>query len=149
MECYRRFTALNKEYTKLDPVSTSASYTTRSQSTPFRSTTTGISPKVCIFCERKDKKHNSKKQRLVNVETLNFEEKIKDYATLLEDNKMLARLGDIDFVAKEIVYHAICRTKYQTKAEQIKKSKTVQTENPQNSIDQGLYMMKHFARFTT
>jgi len=33
------------------------------------------------------------------VETVNFEEKIKEYANLFEDHQMLAKLGDVDFVA--------------------------------------------------
>ena len=44
---------------------------------------------------------------------------------------MLARLGDVDFVAKEIGYHGICRTKYQTQAEQISK-KTPAMKTPSN-----------------
>lgn len=43
-------------------------------------------------------------------ETSNFKNKIKQYSPLLQDNKMHARIGDIDFVAKETTYHAICRT---------------------------------------
>ena len=37
--------------------------------------------KVCIFCEKKDKKHNGRKQPLVNAETKNFEKKKKEYAS--------------------------------------------------------------------
>ena len=44
---------------------------------------------------------------------------------------MLARLGDVDFVAKEIGYHGICSTKYQTQAEQISK-KTPAMKTPSN-----------------
>ena len=40
---------------------------------------------------------------------------------------MFARIGDIDFVAKDIAYHAICRTRYQTRANQVKKNKVMQT----------------------
>ena len=130
MSCYRRFTALNKEYMKSDSVCTTVNYTTRSRTSPLPSTSTGIPPKNCIFCGKKDKKHNNKKQPLVSVETVDFEDKIKEYATLLEDQKMLAKLGDVDFVAKEIVYHAICRTKYQTKSRQMKKRTMVQTNKP-------------------
>jgi len=100
MSCYRRFTALNKEYMKLDPICTTVNYTTRSKTTSFSSTSTGILPKNCNFCGKKDKKHNNKKQPLVSsVETVNFEEKIKEYANLFEDHQMLAKLGDVDFVA--------------------------------------------------
>ena len=110
--CYRHFTALSKEYTKADTAQNSANYTTRSQSNILSATSTGVLSKVWIFCEKEDKIHKNRKQSLVNVKTPNFENKIKAYASLLQDNKMLARIGDIDFVAKEITYHAICRTRY-------------------------------------
>ena len=63
---------------------------------------------------------------MVNAETKKFEKKIKEYASIYcihKDNQMLARLGDVDFVAKEIDYHGICRGKYQTQSEQISKKK--------------------------
>ena len=56
------------------------------------------------------------------METRDFEEKIKKYATTLGDQALLSKLGSIDFVTKEICYHGICRTKYQTAAEQISKT---------------------------
>ena len=104
MTCYRCFTALSKEYTNGNTAQTSVNYTTRSQSNILSRTSTGVLSKVCIFCEKKDKKHNNRKQSLVNVETPNFENKIKEYASLLQDNKMLGRIGDIEFDAKEIAY---------------------------------------------
>ena len=33
---------------------------------------------------------------------------------------MLARIGDINFVAKEVEYDVICKTRYQTRADQVK-----------------------------
>ena len=112
MTCYRRFTAFSKEYMKGNAAQTSTNYTTRSQSNILSTTSTGVLSKVFIFCEKKDKKHNNGNQSLVNVETPDFENKIKEYASLLQGNKMLARIGNVDFVATEIAYHAICRTRY-------------------------------------
>ena len=40
-------------------------------------------------------------------ETSNFKNKIKQYPPLLQDNKMHARIGDINFVDKETAYHTI------------------------------------------
>lgn len=40
-------------------------------------------------------------------ETSNFKNKIKQYSPLLQDNKMHARIGDIDFVDEETEYHTI------------------------------------------
>ena len=130
VDCYRRFRALGKGYMQSDSPSSPANYTTRSQqSTALISTSsTAIVPNICIFYEKKDKKHNNKKQPSVRVETDRFEQKIKIYAAMLEDTKMLATFGYIDFVAKEIMYHVICRTKYQAKAEQGNKNKTMETK---------------------
>ena len=79
-------------------------------------------PAICIFCTKKDKKHNDSKQKLISVETGDFEEKIKKCATTLGDQALLSKLGTVDFVAKEKHYHDICRTKYQTAAEQVSKT---------------------------
>ena len=54
MTCYRRFTALSKEYKKADTAQTSANYTTSSQSNTLSTTSTDVLSKVCIFCEKKD-----------------------------------------------------------------------------------------------
>ena len=68
----------------------------------------------------------------MNVEAPNFENKMKEYASLLQDNKILSRIGETDFVAKKIAYHAICRTRYQTGADQVKKSKVMQIRKISN-----------------
>ena len=57
---------------------------------------------------------------------------------------MFARIGDTDFVAKEIAYHAICRTSYQTRADQVKKSKP---EKFRAGIDRGKFMRKYFNEY--
>ena len=75
--CYRRFTALNKNYMSSDPDASTSTYTTRSNVSDLPTTSTGVLMKVCIFCEKKDKKHNGRKQPLVNAETKNIEKKIK------------------------------------------------------------------------
>ena len=79
-------------------------------------------PKICIFCTKKDKKHDGSKQKLISEETGDFEEKIKKYTTILGDQALLSKVGSIDFVATEICYHGICRTKYQAAAEQVLKT---------------------------
>ena len=56
------------------------------------------------------------------METGDFEEKIKKYATALGDQALLSELGSVDLVAKEINYHGICRTKYQAAADQVLKT---------------------------
>ena len=56
------------------------------------------------------------------MEKGDFEGKIKKYATTLRDQALLSKLGSVDFVAKEIRYHGICRMKYHTAAEQVPKT---------------------------
>ena len=40
-------------------------------------------PEISIFCTKKHKKHNGGKQKLISVETGDFEEKIKKYLRYL------------------------------------------------------------------
>ena len=122
-EFYRKFTALGRNAPPKNDDVESKSVHTRSKSTlASGSSSTGIMPAICIFCTKKDKKHNDSKQKLISVETGDFEEKIKKYATTLGDQALLSKLGTIDFVAKEKHYHDICRTKYQAAAEQVSKT---------------------------
>ena len=86
-ECYRKFSDLGRNAPpKIDDVE-SKSVHTRSKSTlASGSSSTGIMPKICIFCTKKDKKDNSgSKQKLASVETGDFEEKIKKNETTLGD----------------------------------------------------------------
>ena len=122
-ECFRKFTALGRNAPRKNDDVESKPLHTRSKSTlASGSSSTGIMPKIYIFCTKKDKKHNDSKQKLVSVETGDFEEKIKKYATALRDQALLPKLGSVNFVAKEIRCHGICRTKYQTAAEQVSKT---------------------------
>ena len=59
--CYRCFAAISKAYSKADTAQSSANYTTRSQSNILSTTSTGVLSKVCIFCEKKDKKQKHNK----------------------------------------------------------------------------------------
>ena len=122
-EYYRKFTALGRNAAPQNDDVEPKPLHTRSKSTlASGSSSTGIMPKICIFCTKKEKKHSDSKQKLVLVKMGDFEKKIKKYATTLGDQELLSKLGSIDFVAKEIRYHRICRTKYQTAAEQVSKT---------------------------
>ena len=122
-ECFRKFTALGRNTPTKNDDAESKSLHTRSKSTlASGSSSTGIMQKICIFCTKKDKKQNGSKQKLVLVKAGDFEEKIKKYATTPGDQALLSKLGSLDFAAKEMRYHAICRTKYQTAAEQVSKT---------------------------
>ena len=76
-------------------------------------------------------------------ETSDFKNKIKQYSPLLQDNKMHARIGDIDFVAKETTYHAICRT---IRLEQIrlKQARSYKPKTNLATTNEGQHMTKHF-----
>ena len=76
----------------------------------------GVFQEKCIFCLQTVKKHNNIMQSLISVATIKFEENIRTYARWLDDNKLLLRLGNSDFVTKEVMYHAVCRVNYQNKA---------------------------------
>ena len=117
-ECYGTLTAFGRNAPPKNNNNESKSVHTRSKSNlASGSSSTGIMPKICIFC-----KHNGSKQRLVSVETGHSEEHIKKYATNLVDQALLSKLGSVEFVAKEIRYYGTCRTKYQTAAEQVSKT---------------------------
>ena len=123
-ECYRKFIALGRNVPLKNDNVESKSVHTRSKSTlTSDSSSTGIMPEIYIFCAKKDKKHNGCKQKLISVETEDFEEKIKKYATALGDQALLSKLGSLDFAAKEICYHGICRMKYQAAAKQVSKTR--------------------------
>ena len=64
---------------------------------------TGVFQKKCIFCLQTVKKHNNIKQSLISVAIIKFEENIWTYARWLDDNELLLRLGNSDFVAKEVM----------------------------------------------
>ena len=68
-ECHRKFTALGRNATPKNDNVESKSVHTRSKSTlGSGSSSTGIMPKICIFCNNKDKKHNGSKPKLISVE---------------------------------------------------------------------------------
>ena len=122
-EYYRKFNALERNVPlKKDDVESKSIHARLKSTLASGSSSTGIMPEICIFCTEKDKKHNDSKQKLISVETGDFQEKIKKYATTLGDQALLSKLGTVDFVAKEKHYHDICRTKYQTAAEQVSKT---------------------------
>ena len=63
-------------------------------------------------------------QKLVNVETKDFEGKIRKYVEWMEDSKLAAKISGGD-----LKYHACCRVKYQTQAELRFRKNTVHTNS--------------------
>lgn len=115
VKCYRAFTAVsakskNQDAEILQPPEPLVK--TRSQGCflpPVSST--GVLPKVCIFCHKNRKFVNLERQDLIPVRTFAFEESVKKVAHSLNDIDFLAEVGD-NFVAKEVHYHKICWLKY-------------------------------------
>ena len=52
-------------------------------------------------------------EKLAKVST---EKKYQKYANWLNDEEMLRRISNTDFIVKEIRYHGFCRIEYQTRA---------------------------------
>ena len=133
MECYRKFTALSKaqreklgclKNTRTDSSNNTISVSRRvffnykrSDIKSPKPSKTGIFPNVCLFCNKARKRIKNVEQKLVNVETQNFEKSIKKYVQWMGDANLSARLTGVDFAAKEVKYHSYCRIKYQTEAE--------------------------------
>lgn len=118
IECYRRFIALSETKRKSfqnNPKDASSAPLTRSRiPTAIPTGSSGAFSKICIFCLKKVKKHKNSMQKLIAASTENFQENVKMY---LNDQPMLLRIGNEDFVSKEIYYHGICRVSYQSRAE--------------------------------
>ena len=105
-ECYQKFTALSKQYrfhiehtlsAKEEQTSDSQKMTTMSTiSGPKPATSTCIFPEVCIFfCGPIRKKKKGKVDKLVCVETNNFEKSIRKYVEMKNDTAMMAKISNI------------------------------------------------------
>ena len=64
----------------------------------------------CIFCSENG-------GELHSVQTLEVDEKVRDYATRLSDRELLRKLAGGDMVALESCYHRACLTRYGREAE--------------------------------
>ena len=74
----------------------------------------GIFSKICLVCRSRRKKVKGKEQKLINVETSEFQEKVTQYATWFQDQPMLTKITAVDLTFKEAKYHGVCRVKYQS-----------------------------------
>jgi len=64
---------------------------------------------MCIFCDQTRKKVKGVEQKLVTVQTENFEDDLRKCMALMDDERLKTRLASTDFAAKEVKYHATCR----------------------------------------
>lgn len=96
--CYNRFTAISGELSqKDDSLDSNRSLLLRSQAPMRSATTSGVLPKVCIFCNMARKKKKGKELLLIRCEYDSPEFRVKEAAEVLEDKKMLAKIGSIGF----------------------------------------------------
>ena len=118
ISCYHPFSALFQStrinIKRKSPKKKLVSCVRRSEiKSPSPATTSGVLGKLCLFCCQKSKKKNNKRYTLVNWVTDEFEKNIKKFAVWREDHRLLAKIQDICFAAKEVCYPSICCVEYE------------------------------------
>lgn len=97
---------------------------------PLKSKTTGVFKSVCLFCNKKYFLHNKKNYGLISAATQKIQNSILSCIKILDDKVLLTKVGNADFIAKEIKYHQICRTLYNNKAiKKYNKNRVKKTSN--------------------
>jgi hypothetical protein len=66
----------------------------------------------CIFCNKESLKYKGEKQKLTKCVTKTAEEVIKRCAEKRGDYDILSKVRDVDLVAREAMYHPMCRRIY-------------------------------------
>ena len=79
---------------------------------PIPCSSTRVFEKTCLFCDRLEFQVNYKKFSLICCFTLEIEESYSRYSRIVNDEKMLVKIRDICFIAKEVQYHALFRSRY-------------------------------------
>lgn len=133
---YRKFTALPSILQNQLPNASTSSSSVCEINTRSNQSTKLIEGRIIYFLnlygyfvKKTRKKHNGKAQSLHLCETKNFELSIKHYTNEMNDVSMQTKLSNIDFVAKEVKYHNICRVAYQNKHNQFHDSKKKNTDH--------------------
>ena len=122
-QCYRNVTAIRQ--TERDDVHTEPStsgppgHVLRSEFEHVSVSSTGIFPRLCLFCNCSEKSAGKNKptEKLGSCEVLERAESMKHAAQILCDAKLLTRKTGIDLVAKEVKYHHSCRKAYLQRAQ--------------------------------
>jgi len=109
--CYYRFTAIASG-TEVPATTGKDRKFLRSQSTQLEVSSSGVLPKVCIFCNKARKKVRGKEQPLTSCEYDSAEKNTKEAAHVLNDNDMLVKMGNVGFHSKEVKYHDDCKCRY-------------------------------------
>lgn len=127
-ECYKRFTLVPKAIPEIETLEERREEIQqpllRSKTCTITPTisSTGVLQPVCIFCNRSRKKRQENHEELGSCETPDAQDKIKYAATVLKDEVLLLKIGNVDFIAKEVKYHHSCRKHYLNEAERQEKS---------------------------
>ena len=82
------------------------------------------SPASCFICE-------SEKGPFHEVSTMELDARVRECATLLNDEKLLAKLGGGDLIALEARYHGTCLTMLYRRAEYARRENIPEEEKPQ------------------
>ena len=119
--CYKNFTAIptitdefeNRNEPCDEPVLLRSSVDHPSVSS------SGVFEPTCAICNKESK--GRAKEKLGTCQAFTAETNIKKSAETLNDSTMIAKVGQVDFVAKEVKYHHTCRRKYLNDADAYKK----------------------------
>ena len=106
---------------------------------PEPSQSTGVFPKVCLFCNQARKRIKGKDQELSSGESKNFDQNIRKYIERQDDQMLSVRLSNVVFSEKEIKYHGIYRLKYQAAAEAKKKNKEKEASQVNSTVSHAGY----------
>ena len=122
--CCKNFTAIPK----LDPIPETTEHTVkkvlRSQVSHHEATSSGVFTSTCIFCGNSRRTMNRKIENIGRCKTREAEHSVKEAATILQDTDLLAKIGEVDFIAKEVKYHHTCRKQYLNRAQRSTKPVT-------------------------
>lgn len=78
----------------------------------------------CIFCNKKQRKHKDRIQPIPTFERNTITSTIVQYASALNDEKLLQKIAEKKLFAVELKYHPLCRLDYQHSFEAVHESKT-------------------------
>ncbi len=95
--CYRTFTAVPGIPAHSSESESHSQYPyLRSAGTQLPTSTSGVLPKVCVFCDKPRKKFKGKEQDLASCTLDSPEFNVKNAALILNDQKMLTKIGSVD-----------------------------------------------------
>lgn len=146
LRCYKAFSAVPKCKSDTDTVESSLPRLTRSDSGFAPEHISGIFPKVCIICNAtlKSQGRYKPKEQLGGCEVISSACGIKEAAITLNDYKLLAKIADLDLIAKEVKYHHSCKNSYTKQAQRAKSIKLTSVNEKSQSHTAAFDELKTF-----